>query len=55
MVGCSIQKVPVEGSWFYVIFSDKPKYWKICNVMANVQKFNFASNIVSFNLSEIKI
>jgi len=55
VVGRSVQKAPVWGSWFYVIFSDKPKYRRICKVMANVQKFNFASNIVIANLSEVKI
>jgi len=38
-----------------VILSDKTKYWKFCNVMTNAQKFNFAFNIVSVNLSEVKI
>jgi len=32
MVRHSIQKAPVEGSWFHVILSDKPKYWRTCNV-----------------------
>jgi len=55
MVGRSVQKAHVSGSWFYVIFSDKPKYRRICKVMANVKKFNFPSNIGSASLSEVKI
>jgi len=55
MVGRSLQKAAVEGSRFFVMFGDKPKYWRVCNVMANVQKFKFGSNIVSVDLSEVKI
>jgi len=55
MVGSAIQKAYVEGRWFYGILSDNPKYRRMCNVMANVQKLNFAFNVISVKLSEVRI